>query len=213
MKIRLRFRAGLAALLAGSLLLGAAAAQSPDPEKAARDSIRALDLQTDLPHQRSIEPIKLQLPQEVVWLLLACGAAFLLYAMRDLLTFRRRPTDDWGEAGPDGPDGGTRSDANALATADELARQGRFVEAMHTLLLQSLADIRRRLSIEFADSLTSREILRGTSLPPQGRASLRAIVAAVEWTYFGGYPAALADYNACRRSFEDLRQALASNPT
>ena len=59
----------------------------------------------------------------------------------------------------------------------------------------------------------SREILRGTRLPPQGRASLRAIVAAVEWTYFGGYPAALADYNACRRSFEDLRQALASNPT
>ena len=210
MKIRLRFRAGLAGLLAGSLLFGAAAAQSPDPEKAARDSIRALDLQTDLPHQRSTEPIKLQLPQEVVWLLLACGAAFVLYSMRDLLTFRRRPTDDWGEAGPDG---GTRSDANALAAADEFARQGRFVEAMHTLLLQSLADIRRRLGIEFADSLTSREILRGTRLPPQGRASLRAIVAAVEWTYFGGYPAALADYNACRSSFEDLRQALASNPT
>ena len=213
MKIRLRFRRGLAGLLAGSLLFGAASAQSPDPEKAARDSIRALDLQTDLPHQRSTEPIKLQLPQEVVWLLLACGAAFVLYSMRDLLTFRRRPTDDWGDSGPDGPDGGTRSDATALAAADEFARQGRFVEAMHTLLLQSLADIRRRLGIEFANSLTSREILRGTRLPPQGRASLRAIVAAVEWTYFGGYPAALADYNACRRSFEDLRQALASNPT
>jgi Domain of unknown function (DUF4129) len=213
MKIRLRFRRGLAGLLAGSLLFGAASAQSPDPEKAARDSIRALDLQTDLPHQRSTEPIKLQLPQEVVWLLLACGAAFVLYSMRDLLTFRRRPTDDWGDSGPDGPDGGTRSDATALAAADEFARQGRFVEAMHTLLLQSLADIRRRFGIEFADSLTSREILRGTRLPPQGRASLRAIVAAVEWTYFGGYPAALADYNACRRSFEDLRQALASNPT
>jgi hypothetical protein len=213
MKVRLRFRANLAGLLAGSLLFGAVSAQSPDPEKAARESIRALDLQTDLPHQRSIEPIKLQLPRELVWVLLACGAAFVLYALRDSLVWRRRADDDWGEAGPGGSVGGARSDADALAAADDLARQGRFVDAMHTLLLQSLADIRRRLGIEFADSLTSREILRGTRLPPQGRASLRAIVAAVEWTYFGGYPAALTDYNACRKSFEDLRQTLASTPT
>jgi hypothetical protein len=212
MRVHLRFRAGLAGLLAGTVLFGAASAQSPDPEKAARDSIRALDLQTDLPHQRSIEPVKLQLPQELVWALLACGAAFVLYAMRDSLVWRRSARDDWGEAGPGGPAGGTRSDADALATADDLAQQGRFVDAMHTLLLQSLADIRRRLGIEFADSLTSREILRGTRLPPQGRALLREIVASVEWTYFGGYPAALADYNACRKSFEDLRHALASNP-
>lgn len=212
MKVCLRFRAGLAGLLAGALLFGAAWAQSPDPEKAAKDAVRILDLQTNLPHQRSIEPVNLRLPQEVVWLLLACGAAFVLYAMRDSLVWRRRAGDDWGEAGPDGAAGGARSDADALASADELARQGRFVDAMHTLLLQSLADIRRRLGIEFADSLTSREILRGTRLPPQGRASLRAIVASVEWTYFGGYPAGGDDYNACRKSFEDLRQALASNP-
>jgi Domain of unknown function (DUF4129) len=208
MKVPSRFLAALA----GGLLFGAAWAQSPDPEKAAKDSTRALDLQTELPHQHNIEPIKLQLPQELVWVLLACAAAFLLYAMRDSLVWRRRTDNDWGEAGPDGAAGGARSDADVLASADELARQGRFVDAMHTLLLQSLADIRHRLGIEFADSLTSREILRGTRLPAQGRASLREIVASVEWTYFGGYPAALADYNACRKSFEDLRHALASNP-
>jgi hypothetical protein len=212
MNICLRFPAVSAALLSGSLLFGTASAQFPDPEKAARDSIRALDLQTDLPHERKSEPIKLHLPPELVWVLLACGAAFVLYAMRDSLVWRSRAGDDWGEAGPDGPASGARSDADALVAADDLARQGRFVDAMHTLLLQSLADIRRRLGIEFADSLTSREILRGTRLPPQGGASLRAIVAAVEWTYFGGYPAAFADYSACRKSFEDLRQALASNP-
>jgi Domain of unknown function (DUF4129) len=212
MKVRLWFRTGVAGLLAGGLLFGAASAQSPDPDKAARDSIRALDLQTDLPHQRSIEPIKLELPPELVWVLLACGAAFVLYAMRDSLVWRRRAGDDWGEAGEGSPAGGARSDADALAAADDLAAQGRFVDAMHTLLLQSLADIRRRLGIEFADSLTSREILRGTRLPPHGRVSLRAIVAAVELTYFGGYPAALADYSVCRKSFEDLRRALASNP-
>ena len=199
-------------MLAASLLFGVAWAQSPDPEKAARDSIRALDLQTELPHQHSIEPIKLQLPPELVWVLLACGAAFVLYALRDSLVWRRGAGDEWGEAGSGAAAGGARSDADALAAADELARHGRFVDAMHTLLLQSLADIRRRLGIEFADSLTSREILRGARLPPQGRASLREIIAAVEWTYFGGYPAAVADYNACRKSFEDLRQALAGTP-
>ncbi len=151
MKVRLRFRAALAGLLVGSLLFGAAWAQSPDPEKAAKDSIRALDLQTELPHQHNIEPIKLRLPQELVWVLLACAAAFLLYAMRDSLVWRRRPAEDWGEAGPGGSAGGVRSDADALFAADELARQGRFVDAMHTLLLQSLADIRRRLGIEFAE--------------------------------------------------------------
>jgi hypothetical protein len=204
-------RAIPAALLAASLVFGPALGQAPDPEKAARDSIRALDLQTELPHERKSEPINLRLPQEVVWLLLACGAAFILYTLRDSFTFWRRG-DDWTEAGVDGQPGGARSDADALASADDLARQGRFVDAMHILLLQSLADIRRRLGIEFADSLTSREIVRGTRLPPQGRTSLREIVAAVEWTYFGGYPAALADYTACRKSFEALRHALASNP-
>ena len=205
-------RAVPAALLAASLIVGPVLAQSPDPEKAARDSIRALDLQTELPHEHKFEPIKIQLPPELVWVLLACGAAFVLYAMRDSLVWRGRAGDDWVDAGAGGPAGGARSDADALAAADELARQGRFVDAMHTLLLQSLADIRRRLGIELADSLTSREILRGTRLSPQGGASLRAIVAAVEWTYFGGYPAALADYSACRKSFEDLRHTLASNP-
>jgi len=60
------------------------------------------------------------------------------------------------------------------------SREGRFVEAMHALLLQSLADIRQQLDEQFADSLTSREILRGTKLTSHGRTSLHRIVAAVE---------------------------------
>ncbi|HZC79118.1 MAG TPA: DUF4129 domain-containing protein, partial [Ktedonobacterales bacterium] len=91
---------------------------------------------------------------------------------------------------------------------DELAAQGRFVEAMHVLLLQGLAAIRAGLDEEFADSLTSREILRRARLSDPGRASLRDIVNRVEWTYFGQYPAALADYEACRTSFNTLTQAL-----
>ena len=47
---------------------------------------------------------------------------------------------------------GPRTPEVVLGAADELAAQGRFVEAMHVLLLQALADIRRRLDEEFADS-------------------------------------------------------------
>ena len=101
-----------------------------------------------------------------------------------------------------------RTPAAVLGAADELAADGRFVEAMHVLLLQGLADIRRDLDEQFADSLTSREILRSTRLSDAGRGSLREIINRVEWTYFGEHPAALPDYVACRASFNALAQAL-----
>jgi hypothetical protein len=204
-------RIALTAMIIGGIACGPAFAQAPDPAgKAAQDSARALGLQTDLPRLKRPEPIPIHLPVEVVWAALICGAALLLYLMRHQLVFRRgRAGDGWGESGSDTDPEGAPGARDPLATADQLSRDGRFVEAMHMLLLQSLAEIRQRLGIQFADSLTSREILRGTRLSPQSRASLREIVGAVEWTYFGGYPAAFADYAACRRSFENLRQTLA----
>jgi ribose 1,5-bisphosphokinase PhnN len=79
---------------------------------------------------------------------------------------------------------------------------------MHALLLQSLSDVRRRLDEQFADSLTSREILRSTRLPSQGREPLREIIARVERTYFGEYAAGPQDYVACRERFTELARAL-----
>jgi hypothetical protein len=79
---------------------------------------------------------------------------------------------------------------------------------MHLLLLHSLAEIRRQLGEKFADSLTSREIVRVAKLNPPGRTSLREIVAAVERTYFGAYPAEAGDYAACRQNFATLQHAL-----
>ena len=95
-----------------------------------------------------------------------------------------------------------------LDAADELAAQGRFVEAMHVLLLQALADIRKRLQEEFADSMTSREILRSRQVSDALRRPLRDVINRVEWTYFGGHPAARDDYLACRTSFSTLVAAL-----
>src|ERR1051326_5541472 len=101
-----------------------------------------------------------------------------------------------------------RTPRHDSGVAGALAAQGRFAEAMHVLLLHALAVIRRRLDEPFADSMTSREILRSRQLPDSLRAPLREVVGRVEWSYFGEHPAADDDYAACRASFAALAQAL-----
>jgi hypothetical protein len=206
---RLRWvAAGLAGATALALLGVQVAAQSPqDVQRLADLAIRRLDLQTTFPVVP--EPIRFALPSGVLWIVIGAALLVLLYAFRDLIPILRTSRgDDWMSEDAFGGGGKVGSPAAALGAADELAAAGRFVEAMHVLLLQGLAAIRAGLDEEFADSLTSREILRRARLPDPGRASLRDIVSRVELTYFGQYPAALADYQACRASFNTLTQAL-----
>jgi len=180
-------------------------------EQAAKDSIRSQDLQTELELDTSV-PFRLSpvgIPQEVFWVALAIAVALLLYALRDELMNLIRPTKGSWEPPPPGAGEVTvGSESDTLAAADRLSRDGKFVEAMHVLLLHSLSEIRRQLGVQFADSLTSREILRVARLTGVGRSALRDIVGVVEMTYFGAYPAQAPDYAACRRNFETLQQAL-----
>jgi hypothetical protein len=214
-RISLRFiRAARCALCALCLLAVPTAAQTPqDIQRTAEQAIRKLDLQTELPREPERPRITLKLPNEVLWVVIAIALGVLLYAFRDMVPILRL----WGREGAWSADEAVtgeveaRAPAAVLGAADELAAEGRFVEAMHVLLLQGLADIRARLDEQFADSLTSREILRSTKLSEAGRSSLRDIVNRVEWTYFGEHPAALADYVACRASFNALAQALHGN--
>ncbi len=142
-------------------------AQSHDAvEKATKDTLRQIDLQLELP--RGVEPFRanFQLPQEVVWVALICAAALILYSFRDLIPFwRQQAANGWDTQAAESGEARLEQPAQALRAADELGREGRFVEAMHMLLIQSLADIRQYLGEQFADSLTSREILRGVRLP------------------------------------------------
>src|SRR5436853_5711333 len=200
------------AVLAGAAALarsrGHVAAQSPQQvQQLADQTIRRLDLQTSFPVVP--EPIRFTLPSEILWIVIGLALVVMLYAFRDLIPILRSGQgSDWMSEEASGGGGKVGSPAAALGAADELAAAGRFVEAMHVLLLQGLAAIRSGLDEEFADSLTSREILRRSRLPDPGRASLRDIVNRVELTYFGQYPASLADYQACRASFNTLTQAL-----
>jgi hypothetical protein len=182
-----------------------------DVQQLAEQAIRRLDLQTSLPSPR--DPwLKINLPSipaEALWLLIIVAVGVLLYSFRDAiaqLAFGQGSAWLKDEAGSDAS--AQRTSMVVLEAADDLAARGQFVEAMHALLLQSLAEVRRRLDVQFADSLTSREIVQSARLSQTGRASLRDIVARVEWTYFGGRPAARPDYDGCRQSFVALAQAL-----
>jgi Domain of unknown function (DUF4129) len=145
----------------------------------------------------------------VLWVVIAIALGVLLYTFKDMIPIlRTQQGGAWSGEDTEAGEVVARPPAQVLGAADELAAQGRYVEAMHVLLLQGLADIRARLEEQFADSLTSREILRGARLNPAGRSSLREIIAAVERTYFGGYPAQGDDYATCRRNFDALRRVL-----
>jgi hypothetical protein len=202
--------AGLLAALTPVITAGRLAAQTPQQvQKAAEEAIRRLDLQTDFP--RVPEPLNwhFELPPQTLWVVIAIALGVLLYAFRDLIPiWRSGAGGTWaadeialGETAPG-------DQAVIIEAADELAARGRFVEAMHMLLLHGLAHIRLRLDRQLSDSLTSREILHSTNLPAAARASLRDVVTRVELTYFGQQPAGQADYAACRESFNALARSL-----
>ncbi len=189
----------------------AAAQSQQDAQSLAEQAIHRLDLQTELRREDEPQqpPFHLNLPPETVWIAVIVGVIILAYAFRDLIPVLRAGRGGaWDEAEAASLAAGPRPAEIVLEAADDLAGQGRFVEAMHVLLLQALADIRSRLDEEFADSMTSREILRSRRLADALRRPLREVISRVEWTYFGGHSADRNDYLACRASFSTLAQAL-----
>ena len=144
----------------------------------------------------------------VLWVAVIAGILMAVWSLRDSLPVISRSRKIVAPKQPPSPAPSNRLEEAGLE-ADDLARQGHYGEAMHLLLLKSLAEIRRQLGTSFAISLTSREILRRVHLSDIGRQSLRAIVAAVERTYFRGDDAGQDDYADCRSNFEMLKQSLA----
>ena len=142
------------AVLAGAAALalsrGQVAAQSPQQvQQLADQTIRRLDLQTSFPVVP--EPIRFTLPSEILWIVIGLALVVMLYAFRDLIPILRSGQgSDWMSEEASGGGGKVGSPAAALGAADELAAAGRFVEAMHVLLLQGLAAIRSGLDEELA---------------------------------------------------------------
>ena len=177
---------------------------------------RDLDIQTEFPGRQQ-QPSGLpalplpnisELATVLLWATVAFGAVALALVLKDVLPGGLARRGAWG--GGDGPGLGglAQSRAEAGLTADELARRGDYAAAMHLLLLTSLGDLRRRLDLRFADSLTSREILRHVTLEDAGKRAFAALVVAVELVHFGARPAGNNDYAEARDHFDRLTAAL-----
>lgn len=91
--------------------------------------------------------------------------------------------------------------------ADELADQGRFAEAIHTLLLRTLHELASQNLVRVTPALTSREILAKVSLLGDAREALTGLIVAVEQTWFGDDVPQLADYQRCRAEFDRFAAA------
>ncbi|MCB9545938.1 MAG: DUF4129 domain-containing protein [Myxococcales bacterium] len=138
----------------------------------------------------------------LLWVVIGlCAAAVLVIVLRDLTT---RPAR--ARAGPEGPvvtEAPTvEVRAVTLDEAEALAREGRWAEAIHVLLLRTFADLGRQASL--APALTSREILALVPLQPEAEAALRHLVTAVEVSLFGAEEPSAEDYGRCRDSFRRL---------
>lgn len=199
--------------------LDGVARAATDAGEIVRQSIRRHDIQVEMPVPQPRQPgwldwLKFDISPDtariLLWGAVILGVAVTLWSLRDSLPAFSRSRRIKAEEIPTGTSDPSARMQEAQLEADDLASRGQYREAMHVLLLKSLAEIRLRLGTSFAVSLTSREILRKVSLPQDGTGALGAIVQSVEQTYFGGRPAGHEDYLGCRQEFETLKRSLAA---
>lgn len=91
-----------------------------------------------------------------------------------------------------------------LRSADALAAQGRFADAVHHLLLRSVDDIARRRPAALSPSRTSRELALDPAIPAPARALFADIASRVEASLFGGRPMGADDWSAARGAYADF---------
>lgn len=204
--------------------LPAFGAVTPDDiRQAAQDVLSSARFQTELPADAEPTPTtqidqerrwRLDLPEGLsgiarllMWVLVAAGGVLLaIFLINEIGTYRLRTrdgrrTNDVSSA--DGQAAESRGGNGAsLAEADRLAAEGRYSEAVHMLLLDCLAQLRRlRFESTIVPSLTSREVLGRLTLSERAAGALSAIVSAVELSHFGGRVPGESDYLACRQNY------------
>jgi hypothetical protein len=89
-----------------------------------------------------------------------------------------------------------------LDEAELLAREGRFAEAIHLLLLRTFQELARAADVKIAASLTSREILARIPLRPGARDALAELVDVVENTWFGDDVPGEVQWQRCKAQFD-----------
>jgi uncharacterized protein DUF4129 len=107
------------------------------------------------------------------------------------------------------PSVGVVMDARAhVALAEELAREGRYAEALAHRFVAAVLELDQRKALRFHASKTPAEYVSEAHLDATGRAALAALVAQLYRHLFGAVPCDETEY----RSFGDAAQALARGP-
>lgn len=140
----------------------------------------------------------------VLWVaVIAVVLLLIAWAINELILGPRAPPDEViddpiaaetaaGRAALDAP----RVDAEALAAA------GRYAEAVHALLFQTLDELVRAGTRAIPAALTAREICGRVPMPDLARGELSGLVSAVEVSHFGGRAPTADDYATCRQRFD-----------
>ena len=105
----------------------------------------------------------------------------------------------------EGSGGGVVHDAaRHLARADELARAGRYIEALGHRFLAVVLELDQVGALKFHASKTPAEYLWEVRLDEMGRASFSALVAELYRHLFGAVPCAEAEYTAFGEAAQQL---------
>lgn len=99
-----------------------------------------------------------------------------------------------------------------LESADALAAQGRYEEAVHHLLLRSVEDLSRRRPDIVRPALTSRDLAQAPGVPAAPRRMFAQIAQAVERSLFGGRSIDAEGWATCRAAYADFAQPRAWAP-
>ncbi len=212
---RRRLAWNLAALAV--LVVAALASASPTDPAALGDIYREQNIQRQLPVAAPPPPAPtprgFAIPVIFAWVLL--GAAVVATAALALWLAgfkldgvaagrRRRQAQPNLDSQP--VDSEPAVPADWLRSADDLARQGRFAEAIHRLLLGVLGAL--GVADPASQATTAREIARRHPGPHRRR--LAALVRASELVHFGGRPASREQFERCRRDAAGMDNAVVS---
>lgn len=91
-----------------------------------------------------------------------------------------------------------------LDEVDKLAAEGRYGEAVHTLLFRSIQDIDRNRPNVVRRSLTSREIGKLTVLTAKARGAFSTIAGVSEIAHFGGIAVNKSGFETARAAYAEL---------
>jgi hypothetical protein len=208
--------------------LGLAPAAAQEPAVTAREILKRERCQTELP-QAATEPrpgtwqtrppaeplppppdipIPL-LPPAAAWTVaLVVGLGIGLALLLRHLSWPAPPPATLPTPTADGTGARPSGAASASEEPERLAREGRFAEAIHLLLLAALRDLdRRRAGAAGGPAWTSREVLRSAALSGEMKDLLAPLVATVERVHFGRAAAGPEDYASCAAQYRRFGEA------